>query len=159
MKKKPSPADFVLQQSKLHAKLVKKIEGQLGFHGISFTEYLILHFLASTPKNTMRRIELAENVAISASGITRLLAPMEKIGLVEKGANPRDARVSLVKLSKAGKRLYNEASQSFEFTAELLTEGVNASQLKILIELTDKLLRIEVPSYRGTPGGALSSGV
>lgn len=50
----------------------------------------------------MRRIDLADSVGLSPSAVTRLLAPMEKPGLVEKEANPRDARVSLVKLSTAG---------------------------------------------------------
>ncbi len=54
----------------------------------------------------MRRIDLAESVGLSASGVTRLLLPMQKIGLVQKEQNPRDARVSLVKLTETGKQIF-----------------------------------------------------
>lgn len=133
-------AEFIMLQSSLSAKLTKRVENQLSFHGISFTEYMILRFLNEAPKKTMRRIELAESVGISASGVTRLLAPMEKRKLVEKEANARDARVSLVKLTKPGERVYKEAVESFEHSADFLTERLSGNQLSTLIELTNRLI-------------------
>lgn len=133
-------AEFIMLQSSLSAKLTKRVESQLSFHGISFTEYMILRFLNEAPKKTMRRIDLAESVGISASGVTRLLAPMEKRKLVEKEANARDARVSLVKLTKPGEHVYNEAAQSFEHSADFLTERLSGNQLSALIELTNRLI-------------------
>lgn len=132
-------AEFIMMQSALSTKLTKRVEGQLSFHGISFTEFMILRFLNEAPKKTMRRIDLAERVGISASGVTRLLAPMEKRKLVEKEANARDARVSLVKLSKAGERTFNEASVSFEHSAEFLSERLSENQLSTLLGLSRKL--------------------
>jgi DNA-binding MarR family transcriptional regulator len=133
-------AEFIMLQSLLSAKLIKRVENQLGFHGISFTEYMILRFLNDAPKQTMRRIDLADSVAISASGVTRLLAPMEKRKLVEKEANARDARVSLVKLTRAGERVYQEASESFAHSADFLTQRLSAHQLTTLIELGNRLI-------------------
>lgn len=51
-------AEFIILQSRLNTKLIKRVEGQLSIHGISFTEYMILRFLSEAPHNTMRRIEL-----------------------------------------------------------------------------------------------------
>ncbi len=132
-------AEFIMMQSALSTKLTRRVEGQLSFHGISFTEFMILRFLNEAPKKTMRRIDLAERVGISASGVTRLLAPMEKRKLVEKEANARDARVSLVKLSKAGERTYKEASVSFEHSAEFLSERLSENQLSTLLGLSREL--------------------
>lgn len=140
MQSQTSQTRFVMLQASLNAKLIKRVESQLSFHGISFTEYMILHYLSEAPRKTMRRIELAECVGISASGVTRLLAPMEKRKLVEKEANARDARVSLVKLSKAGERIYKEASESFEHSAAFLTERLSANQLDTLTELSTRLM-------------------
>jgi len=140
MSKNTAQSEFIVLQSWLNGKLVKRVEGQLDIHGISFTEYMILRHLYEAPRNTLRRIELAENVGISASGVTRLLAPMEKNKLVEKEANLRDARVSLVKLTKTGQRVFKEASVSFEHSAEFLTERLSSSQLNTLVELTSKLI-------------------
>lgn len=60
----------------------------------------------------LRRIDLAESMGRSASAITKMLNPMEKIGLVGKESNPRDARVSLVKLTNTGQKTYEQASNT-----------------------------------------------
>jgi DNA-binding MarR family transcriptional regulator len=66
----------------------------------------------------MRRIDLAESVGLTASGITRLLAPMEKIGLVKREQNAHDARVSFVVLAAGGKRKLQEAIDDAERLAD-----------------------------------------
>ena len=83
----------------------------------------------------MRRVDLAEQVGLSPSGITRLLNPMEKIGLIEKEENPRDARVSLVALSGAGKRVYEEVQTSFEYASAALFEPLDSKRRNMLSEL------------------------
>ena len=133
-------SELVVLISKLNSRLTKNVEGQLNFHGISFTEYLVLRALHKSPKKILRRIDLAEAVGLSASGVTRLIAPMEKIKLVEKEANPRDVRVSLVKLSKTGKQIYQEASVSFEHSAAFINERLSDKQLNSLLELINKLI-------------------
>ncbi len=132
-------SQFIIQNSILATKLAKKVDGQLSVHGISFTEYMVMHNLNASVLKTMRRIEIAESVGISASGVTRLIAPMEKIGIVEKESNPRDARQSLVKLSKAGQRLFDEATVSFEHCAKSVLEPLSGNQLDKLIELSSRL--------------------
>lgn len=131
---------FVIRNALLASKLSKRVDGQLSMHGISFTEYLIMYHLDRSALKTMRRIELAEHVGLSASGITRLIAPMEKLHLVEKEANPRDARQSLVKLSKTGQQLFAEASVSFGHYADEVMEDLSDKQLETLVELTGRLL-------------------
>lgn len=124
----------------LQAKHLKKIDNQLSVHGISFSEFLVMHYLNNAPNKTMRRIDLAENICLSASGVTRLLNPMEKIKLVQKETNPRDARVSLVKLSEVGEQVYNDAVLSFEQSAETILKPLNADQISNLSSLTNALM-------------------
>jgi DNA-binding MarR family transcriptional regulator len=101
---------------------------------------MIMHNLNNAPLKSMRRIDLAECVGITASGVTRLLAPMEKIGVLQKEQNPRDARVSLVKLSTAGETLYQDASISFDSFAQSKLAALSKKQLETLIEFSNKLL-------------------
>jgi len=140
MKRSTLSATFIIQNAVLASNLAKKMEHQLDFHGISFTEFMIMHHLKGAPLNTMRRIELAQHVGLSASGITRLIAPMEKTHLVEKESNPRDARQSLVKLSKTGQKLYAEAAVSFEHCSSGLLESLNEKQLQDLVDLSRRVL-------------------
>lgn len=133
-------ANYVMLNALLNTKLTKSADNHLSIHGLSFTEFIIMHHLHHAPTKTMRRIELADAVGITASGVTRLLAPMEKVGIVQKDTNPRDARVSLVKLSNTGQTLYKEASQSLDYCAETLVSALTDRQLSTLTELSAKLI-------------------
>ena len=132
-------SDFLIKNALLASKIAKKIDGELSVHGISFTEFLIMHHLYSSSLKTMRRIELAESVGISASGVTRLIAPMQKNRIVQKELNPRDARQSLVKLTETGARLYIEALESFQHRALKILEPLTSNQLEQLALLSEKL--------------------
>lgn len=79
-----------------------------GLDGIGFNEFVILYHLHQSPDHKMRRIDLADKVGLTASGVTRLLAPMEKIGLIQKESSSRDARVSFVAITDSGKRNFTE---------------------------------------------------
>jgi len=98
--------------SMVNAVVSKKLDNQLSAHGINFSEFMILFHLDHTKDKMMKRIDLAEKIGLSASGITRLVSPMEKIGLVQKERNTRDARVSLVKISSVGQRILKDSSVS-----------------------------------------------
>ncbi len=91
----------------------RKLDANLGaVHGIGLAEFMVLHHLNASPQLMQRRIDLASLLCRSASGITKMLNPMEKIGLVSKEVNPRDARVSLVKLTARGLKTYQQASNT-----------------------------------------------
>jgi DNA-binding MarR family transcriptional regulator len=60
----------------------------------------------------LSRIVLADLLGLSASGVTRLLNPMEKLGLIERQVNDRDARLSLVKLTNVGMLKFEDSSIS-----------------------------------------------
>ncbi|MDH3401644.1 MAG: MarR family transcriptional regulator [Chromatiales bacterium] len=130
---------LVIELSALHSSVLKRIESQLSIHGISFTEFLVMHQLFLAPTRTLRRIDLAESVGLSASGVTRVLKPMEKIHLVEKESNPRDARVSFVKLSGAGEVVYRDAFTSVEHSAQSLAKALSKKQLSSFLELVATL--------------------
>jgi hypothetical protein len=51
-------------------------------NGISFNEFIIMYTISQARDGKMRRVELAESMGLTPSGITRLLLPMEKIGLI-----------------------------------------------------------------------------
>ena len=131
--------DLVLQSALLWSAMVKKADQQLSVHGISFSEFCILHRLFQAPQQRLSRIELANAVGLSASGITRLLQPMEKIQLVEKEQNARDARVSLVKLSDTGLQIYLDAKQSCSTFAGQFTSPLTVRQQETLAELLARL--------------------
>lgn len=121
-----------------HAQLIKRLDRKMALHGISFTEFQIMLRLANAESGAMRRIDLAESIGLTASGVTRLLSPMEKIKLVSKESNARDARVSLVKLTKTGEKLLLDALTSFAEVSDYLLSGLNSKEVMQLQKLLAK---------------------
>lgn len=113
------------------ASLTRKMDASLAsIHGIGFLEYIVLHRLKNAPGNAMRRIDLANAICRTASGVTRMLSPMEKIGLVEKADNPRDARVSLIKITKTGEEIYHDATNSLNEKSNQVMTHISEKQIE-----------------------------
>ena len=77
--------------------------------GISFSEYQMLAALRDHPTAAASRVDLANAVGLSPSGVTRALKPMEKLGFVETTRDARDARKSLAELTPSGYELMRDA--------------------------------------------------
>jgi len=78
--------------------------------GISFSEYRMLRHLADAPNGTVSRVDLADALARTPSGVTRALRPLEKLGFVETRKSERDARLALAYLTEPGRELVSDAS-------------------------------------------------
>ena len=123
------------------AHISKTLDNSLSsIHGISLTEYMVLDRLLSAPNQVMRRIDLAESVGRTASSITKMLAPMQKVGLVGKEANARDARVSLVKITEAGTTIAKDAQLTVEQRSEQLLSRFDQHQTIFLAAALKTLL-------------------
>lgn len=131
--------ELVITLANLQNRIQKRLGGALSLHGISFTEYLVLRRLRQAPGNKLRRIDLAQSVGLSASGVTRLLNPMQKIGLVKKEEAARDARVSLVALTEAGGKIMEDADVSFNQAAQELLAPLGDEARAALSGITDAL--------------------
>ena len=89
-------------------------------HGLSVNDYLLMVFLEKGPDAGLPRAELARRMRLSASTVTRMAAPLEKIGLLGRRANARDARQSLVVLTENGRTRLEEARATFDKRAAVL---------------------------------------
>ena len=113
------------------------MDAKLG--GLGWIDFLILHALANAVDGRMRRVDLADAIGITASGITRLLLPMEKIGLVRREAHDGDARVSYVVIARGGETKYREAlERAQEYFADIVHPS-EAEELGRSSELMRKL--------------------
>jgi len=133
--------ELLVKLTNLQAKFQKTLTASLSVHGISVTEYLVLRRLDQAPDKKLRRIDLAQAVCLTPSGVTRLLNPMEKIGLVSKEAGARDARVSLVAIAPAGETIYRESSVTFADTSRELLASVSKNDRESLSRIAEALLK------------------
>jgi DNA-binding MarR family transcriptional regulator len=96
-----------------HAAATGRLSAQLSAdHGLTINDYEVLLRLARADDRRMRRVDLAEQVLLTASGITRLLDGLERSGYVERAACASDRRVVYAVLTAAGLEKLREASKS-----------------------------------------------
>jgi DNA-binding MarR family transcriptional regulator len=72
--------------------------------GISPTEFGVLIRLARTPGERLRMTDLASQVGMSTSGLTRLVDRLVRTGLVEREHCPTDRRGAYAVLTTEGRR-------------------------------------------------------
>ena len=80
------------------------------------TSRLLLE-LNSVPDGRLRRLDLAERLGITPSGVARQLAPLERRGLVGRESHPDDARLAIVVLTEAGARIVGDMVPTAEEAA------------------------------------------
>lgn len=114
--------DFCLRLARAATAMTRRFDSGLGnHHGISFADYQLLRHLTRAPGGKLRRVDLAERLGLTASGVTRSLLPLEKIGLVGRQSDPRDARVGYATITEAGAALVANADTLVDqISAELL---------------------------------------
>ena len=96
-----------------HAATTRRLNTQLtADHALTINDYEVLLRLARSDDRRMRRVDLAEQVLLTPSGITRLLDGLERAGYVERGGCESDRRVVYAVLTDAGVQKLRDASAS-----------------------------------------------
>jgi DNA-binding MarR family transcriptional regulator len=86
-----------------HAAVTRQLSARLETaHGLTLSDFDVLVQLYHAPEHSLRRVDIARAVLLTASGITRLLDGLERAGWVEKRSCESDARVSYAVLTEAG---------------------------------------------------------
>lgn len=123
-------------------------------HGLNITEYNVLMNLSEAPKRSLRMSELANYVAITDSGLTRVLDRLSRRGLVERVRAHDDGRGQIAVLTRAGlarlKKAWPSHLASVRFHILDHLEGLD------LVALADALTNIASaelgpPLRRGVP--------
>ncbi len=123
--------DFCLRLARATAVLVRRLDNALGsHHGISFSDYQLLNHLARAPAGRLRRVDLAERVGLTASGVTRTLLPLEKIGLVTRQPDPRDARVGFAVITPAGEEMVVNATDVVDRISSEIVRAIEPAQVE-----------------------------
>jgi DNA-binding MarR family transcriptional regulator len=135
--------DFCLRMARAHAAMLRRFDSALGsIHGISFGDFQLLDHIDRAAGGRLRRVDLAERLGLTASGVTRALLPLEKIGLVAREADPRDARVGYAVITAAGKELLANATVTTNLVSGDLLQAVAPTDLDSMSALLGQLAGI-----------------
>jgi DNA-binding MarR family transcriptional regulator len=124
-----------------HAAITRELSAQLQReHDLTLNDYEVLLHLSRAEGGRMRRVDLAEQVVLTASGITRLLEGLERGGYVRKESCSSDARVSYAALTDDGReKLRSAAETHLRGVDELFVSRYSGSELTALAELLGRL--------------------
>ena len=129
-KEDDSGLEFCVRLSRAYATVSRRLDNVLsGLHGLSFADFMILYYLGRAPGSRLRRVDLAERLGLTASGVTRSLIPLEKLGLVSRESDPRDARVGYAVLTDPGRELLTHAMTAVRVVSLESIESVPSDQV------------------------------
>jgi DNA-binding MarR family transcriptional regulator len=98
-----------------------RVDAQLGAaHGLGLSDFAALHHLLEAPGGRLRRVDLARALALTPSGVTRLLAPLERRGIVTRESDGHDARATFAVLTKSGRALTLDATTTVAALADTI---------------------------------------
>lgn len=94
----------------LHARTQCELDRALHQHGLCASDFEVLDVLAgdSGESCAYRVQEISERVHLSQSALSRLIARLEKDGLVERCMCPEDRRGVRVSLTEKGRALHGD---------------------------------------------------
>ena len=124
-----------------HASVTRRLNSRLlADHGLTLNDYEVLLHLARAEGRRLRRVDLAERIVLTPSGITRLLEGLERCGYVERAACASDARVTYAQLTEKGEAKLREASGTHvEDIQAVFGERYSADEMRTLRDLLERL--------------------
>jgi DNA-binding MarR family transcriptional regulator len=99
-------------------------------------DYGVLYALSTAPPEGLRITELREDVLLTQPGLSRLIARLEALGLVERAADPDDGRASRIRLTGAGRDAQRQVGlRHGRHIAQTMTRALSDDQLLQLRDL------------------------
>lgn len=139
-----SSSNAVLGIFRANALLEERFTGALSaVHGLGLKELLLMLYVQKAPGSKLSRVDLAKRLHVNPSTVTRMTLPLEKIGMIAREADARDARLAYVTLTPSGEERLNEAFETLErMSANVFQDRWSDEE----IDGFDSLLQRIVPS-------------
>jgi DNA-binding MarR family transcriptional regulator len=134
-----------------HGSLVREIEARLlAEHNLSANDFETLLHLSHADHGAMRRIDLAERLRLTPSGVTRLLDGLERSGLTDRGGCPTDARVTYAVITDDGRQTLQRAACTHAAACdEVIGAHLSPAELEELAGLLGRLPGCDDVDARG----------
>jgi len=124
-----------------HSAITRELSARLeASHGLTLSDFDVLVQLFHADDHRLRRVDLARQVLLTASGITRLLDGLERAGWVEKARCSSDQRGTYAVLTEAGLTKISEARVAhYQDMEELFGAKFSEEELASFDELLRRL--------------------
>lgn len=113
------------------------LKHRLGQYQLAPEQHLVMALLLK--QEGLTQIEIADQLRKDKSGLTRMLASLEKKGFIKRQGCPNDRRCTKVYLTEEGRALSGYIDMVTETTRELLERGFTKEEQEELVRLLMKL--------------------
>jgi DNA-binding MarR family transcriptional regulator len=126
-----------------HANLIDLIDRELtAADRLPLHWYDVLIELVHAPENRLRMHELAQNVVLSRSGLTRLVDKLETAGLLRRQASPDDRRGAFAVLTEKGKDAVRKSWPVYsKGIAKYFAAHMNKEEAKVIQDVFARILK------------------
>jgi DNA-binding MarR family transcriptional regulator len=122
------------------ATLAREFEYQGDWGELLPREYGVLYALSTAPDG-LRITELVDDALLTQAGVSRLVARLEKRGLVQRADDPHDARACRIQLTAEGRQVQRGAGRAHaRHVTTAMTRALSREQLAVLRDLSLALL-------------------
>jgi DNA-binding MarR family transcriptional regulator len=123
------------------ATLAREFEFGLDWGGLPPREYGVLYALASAGEGGLRISDLIDDILLTQAGVSRLVARLEKRGLIARRDDPDDARACRLVLTGEGREVQRRLGRAHaEHIRRAMTRALSPAQLETLRDLSQALL-------------------
>jgi DNA-binding MarR family transcriptional regulator len=139
-----------------HAATTRLLSTELQQHDLTINDYEALLLLSQAEDGRLKRVELAQRLVLTPSGVTRLLEGLELAGLVERASCEADLRIVYAQLTALGRERLSAASCGHIGSVRaLFEEYLTCDELDTLASLLERLP--SGPALCPEPPGALDT--
>lgn len=106
--------------------------------GLSRDEWRILVALAEERK--MKTVDLIAHTTLDKMQVSRALVRMESAALIERVADPEDARAHIIRPTSAARTLYRKIVPMVQAREAFLLEALSKEERRVLFNAIDKVM-------------------
>lgn len=117
--------------------LHRRSDAVFGELGITADQFVLLATLAGGQAMTQR--ELAARMPSDPSTVRAMLVLLENQGLVTRVAHPTDARARIVRLTKAGLRVYQQAFNAGRPLRDKMADALSPREIRQLMSMLQRM--------------------
>ncbi len=115
---------------------MRRFKPHVDAHGLTLPQWRVIRALADS--GPLDQAALADRCAILAPSLTRIFRALEERGLIEP-APAADARRRVVRLTEAGRALYDEMAGTSEAIYRDLEQAFGEERMALLLDLLTDL--------------------
>ncbi|RPE81324.1 MarR family winged helix-turn-helix transcriptional regulator [Vulcaniibacterium tengchongense] len=105
-------------------------------HDLTMSQYVVLKVLAGGQAGVT---DLARHAELNPGAMTRLLDKLEARGIVARSADPADRRALHIRLTEAGRKMWQDVSQCGQRVRERALAGLSDAEREHLLRLLEQV--------------------